>query len=300
MKIVLISGASGTGKTAICQNLCERYDKFHFVDSYTDRDMREPNEWGHQFVDTKMMDLLLESQDIVAKTEIDEKRYCTLRKQFDKDKINLYTVDVNGINDTIKAFPRADVMTILIRRRDINLDGIRSGRDVIVPLREDVDFLIDNNGKIESAANLLNVLVSFDFFRKPSHVTQSLHDRIEQVHTQCRFLKDIRNSLYEQLWYENESLYRQLCKYVEQKVNEEFDFDIKVAPDSSPEISDGYLNFNIQGEYPEDVELYWADTDSLIRQLSYHARTFCQDNNCNDIAYRLTISEKWAGEDRYV
>ena len=65
MKIVLISGASGTGKTAICQNLCERYDKFHFVDSYTDRDMREPNEWGHQFVDTKMMDLLLESQDIV-------------------------------------------------------------------------------------------------------------------------------------------------------------------------------------------------------------------------------------------
>ena len=191
-------------------------------------------------------------------------------------------------------------MTILIRREKVEVDCVRSERDIQIPAREDVDFLIDNNGTIDSAANLLNVLVNFDFFNKPSHVVQSLNDKIEQVEQQCRFIKDIRNSLYEQLWYRNEVLYKKLCTYVENKINEEFDFDITITPDTKPEIYDGYLHFNVQGRYGEEVELYWDLMNNLVARMSVHAHTFCKENNCTDMEYRLVISERWAGEDKYV
>ena len=71
---------------------------------------------------------------------------------------------MQGINDTLQAFSEAEVMTILVRRKDIEADCVRINRDVNVPAREDVNFLIDNNGTIESAANLLNTLANFDFF----------------------------------------------------------------------------------------------------------------------------------------
>lgn len=300
MKIVLISGMSGVGKTTICKNLCERYDdKFNFVNSYTDRERRTPKEWGHEFVDTQMMDALLKSSDIVARTDINQYRYCTLKSQFDKNKINLYTVDVKGINDTIKAFPQADFMTILVRRNEIEADCIRENRDVQVPVRDDVDFVIENNRNVESSANLLNTLINFDFFNKPSHVITTLNDKIEYVNTQCRLIKDIRSSLYEQLWYANEPIYRHLCAFVEDRINNEFDFDIRILSDDEPVIYDGDLQFSLQGEYDED-DLAWTDIYSLVDRMSYHAHTFCKENECYDMEYRLSISEKWKGEDNYV
>lgn len=299
MKIVLISGMSGVGKTTIAKNLCERYpDKYNFVHSYTDRDMREKDEWGHTFIDPTYMDLLLERGDIVAQTNIDNVRYCTIRNQFDKNKINIYTVDINGINDTIDAFPNAALMTILVRRQEIEGDCVRLRRDVAVPSRDDVDFLIDNNSTIDSSANLLNTLVNFDFFTKPSRHIQTLKEKIDYIDTQCRFLKQIRTSILEQMWYQNLPLYRQLCQYVEKMINNDFDFDISVKPDEYPEILDGFLTYNIQGRYDYD-DLGWNEINRLTERLTIHAHTFCDENDCKDMLYDLAISEYWNGEDEY-
>ena len=300
MKIILITGMSGSGKTSICKNLCQRFpNKYHFVNSFTDRQKREKDEWGHEFLTSIEMDSILDRDDVVAQTKIDNNRYCTIQRQFDKNKINLYTVDVDGVNDTIEAFPDADFMIVLVRRREIEADCVRLERNVNVPPRDDVDFLIDNDGKIESAANLLNVLVNLDFFYRRSPSVMDLSDRLEQVEMQYRFLDEIKESLYEQIWYVRLPIYRKLCAYVEKKINEEFDFKVTIEPDTSPEIYDGCLTYNLQARH-DNGDLMWEEMNRLVERMSYHAYNYCDDDRCNDITYRLAVSEHWNGEDKYL
>lgn len=299
MKIVLITGMSGTGKTSIAKNLCERYtNKYNFIQSYTDRGQREKDEWGHTFISSIEMDTLLEKPDIIAQTKIEKNRYCTIREQFDNNKINLYTVDVNGINDTIEAFPEADFMTILVRKREIEADCVRLNRNVNVPARDDVDFLIDNDGKIESAANLLNTLVNFDFFYRRFPSTMDLQDRLDQIDMQYRFLDEMKSSLYEQMWYARVPIYRALCGYVENKINEEFDFKVTIEPDTAPEIYDGCLTYNLQAKYDDD-NLMWDEINRLVERMAHYAYQYCENGKCDDIIYRLAVSECWSGEDEY-
>lgn len=288
MRIILITGMSGSGKTTIAKELCKD-DRYNFIASYTDRPMREKNEFGHTFVKTNYMDLILENEDIVAQTKISEYRYCAIKEQFDEDKVNVYIVDSFGINDTISFFPRSDMMTILIRRNDIEVDCIREERDVHVPIRDDVDFIIDNDGKVDSAVTLIKILVNFNLFSHPSHLVEEIQDKLDYIDKQYRYLEEIKESLYTQLWYRDRPLYIKLCKYVEDKVNKRFDFNITVTPDDKPEIIDGYLRFNVIGEY--DADLMWADVNRLVECLSYYAQKYCSKHKCKDLEYHLVIGE---------
>lgn len=288
MKIILISGISGSGKTAICKELCKD-DRYHFVFSYTDRPLREKDEYGHTFVDAGYMDILLKRDDIVAQTNINGYRYCTIDSQFDEEKINVYIVDTNGINDIIKAFPQSDIMTILIRRKEIEADCIRKDRDVQVPARDDVDFIIENNSSLESAVGTINVLINFNLFNKPSHIVQSIRDKLDYIESQERYLMSIKESLYEQIWYMNEASYKRLCQYVEKKVNEKFDFDISISPDTEPDVHNGSLYFNLIAIHNGD--LMWTEMHRLTECMSNYAFEFCKDNKCDDLAYNLAIFE---------
>lgn len=296
MQIILITGQSGTGKTTICKELCND-DRYNFVNSYTDRELREKDEWGHTFVESSYMDLLLERSDVVAQTTIDEKRYCTIRSQFDDNKINVYVVDVYGINDVFDAFPFADIMTILIRRNDIEADCVRIGRNVCVPSREDVDFVIDNDSNVESVVGTIQVLVGFDFFKKPSHKVETINDKLDALDDKERHLQEIRKSLLTQLWHLNYPAYKQLINYVSEQVNNYFDFEINITPDTSPEIFDGYLNFNLIAEYTYG-DADWSTINSLVEKMSHYAHEFCDQNGYKDLAYRLTIAEEYVGEYR--
>ena len=296
MQIILITGQSGTGKTTICKELCND-DRYNFVNSYTDRELREKDEWGHTFVESSYMDLLLERSDVVAQTTIDEKRYCTIRSQFDDNKINVYVVDVYGINDVFDAFPFADIMTILIRRNDIEADCVRIGRNVCVPSREDVDFVINNDSNVESVVGTIQVLVGFDFFKKPSHKVETINDKLDALDDKERHLQEIRKSLLTQLWHLNYPAYKQLINYVSEQVNNYFDFEINITPDTSPEIFDGYLTFNLIAEYTYG-DADWSTINSLVERMSHYAYEFCDQNGYKDLAYRLTIAEEYVGEHR--
>lgn len=298
MKIVLITGMSGSGKTTIAQELCKD-DKYNFIASYTDRPMREKNEWGHTFVDSAYMDLILEKDNIVAQSTIDKYRYCSITSQFDENKINVYIVDTFGINDTIKSFPQSDIMTILIRRNNIEADCIRATRDVHVPARDGVDFIIDNDYKVEFASGVINVLVNFNLFSHPSHVVETIQEKLDYIDKQYRHLDVVKESLYKQLWYINRPLYIELCKVVEKKINNDFDFDIKITPDDSPQIYDGYLSFHIIGEY-EDEDVVWEDMNRMVELLSQYAHEYCRKNNYSDLEYRITVGERYAKEDDYL
>lgn len=291
MKIILLSGQSGSGKTSIGRKLAKNEDKYNFVHSYTDRPMRNSDEYGHTFVNSKEMDFLLKRDDIVASTQIKEKRYCTIKSQFDKDKINIYIVDAHGINDTFEAFPRADIMTILIMRDSIDVESERVERDVAIPLREDVDFLINNDTSIESAAATIDVLVNANLFKKPSHVSSTIEDSLEAIYEQRRYLQQIEKSLEEQRWYRDQPLYNQLINYVNKQIKK--DFDVTIEKDHEPQWDGENCVHTIIAWYKDDIMP--AETFRINELLSKHVYDFCSKNDCMDLMYRTYIDSDWVG-----
>lgn len=294
MKILLIAGASGSGKSTIAKKLCEN-DKYNLVCSYTDRSKRDKNDTDHIFVDSNYMDLLLERSDIVAQSKISAYRYCTIRSQFVDDKVNVYIVDVNGMNDIFDSFPYASIMSLLIRRTEIDVDCVRQGRDVVVPSRDDVNFLIDNNTKVESAVGTINALVGFDFFDKPSHKVETIQEKLDYIDSQYRYLNEIRDSLYEQIWYQYRPLYLKMCQYVQTMINKDFDCEINIVPDVCPSIFDGELEMNVIGEYKKGLQ--WTETHHMVEKMSFYARNFCKENDCEGILYYLVIADQYVGDE---
>lgn len=292
MKIILICGMSGSGKTTIVKKLYEQHsDKYNVVCSYTDRQKREFDEWGHVFIESSLMDYILEHDDIVAQTKIDKNRYCSTVSQFSQDKINLYITDNQGIKETINCFPTADIMIVLISRKKIEVDCIRFKRDVLIPSRIDVDFIINNNTTISYPVDILHALTMFDLFNKPSHVEQTINAKIDIIDKNYRLLDEIQSSLYKQLFYKEQQNYNMLCAHVNDFLNKELSYEIVVKADSEPEIYDGDLVFNIIIEYYDDLE--WAEIHSLIEKATICAYEYCEDNNFDDISCRLSIFDNW-------
>lgn len=166
MDILLVLGQSGVGKTTIIKKLSrENKEKYKMIHSYTDRPQRKKGEYGHNFLTVGAMDNLLKKDDVVAKTEINGKRYCTIKGQFDEDKINIYIVDKNGINDTIEAFPDANVKTMLIVRYE-SLEDIGSERvcrEIAIPTLEEVDCSILNSGNIDTTVSSVDKIIDTIF-----------------------------------------------------------------------------------------------------------------------------------------
>ncbi len=144
MKILLLSGASGAGKTHIGMEL-SKDSRFIFIKSFTDRPKRSGAiNNDHEYISKIFMNFML-SYNVVASTIIDGYRYCATFRQFDKDKINIYVVDKKGIKDVYQSFDDAQIFSVLIVRNNINIDQSRKDRNVIIPNMEEVDFVLNNN-----------------------------------------------------------------------------------------------------------------------------------------------------------
>ena len=90
--IILLVGRSGSGKSAICKELYERYG-LSSVESYTTRPPRYHNEKGHVFISDEEFD---ELEDIIAYTEFNGYRYCATEEQIMENDI--YIIDPAGID----------------------------------------------------------------------------------------------------------------------------------------------------------------------------------------------------------
>lgn len=199
MKIVLLCGESGVGKSSVATELCKNKD-FNLIKSYTDRPMRG-TEYDHIFLDKKHMDELME-EDLVAFTEIHGNRYCTCHNQFVEDKINVYVVDAYGINDTIKAFPEAEVMSVLITRKKVYIDEDRKNRDIKIPSRDDVSVMVDNDTSIEACANTIKALTKIHngiFFKTYHHQIMTIQDKIDYHLDAAQYHNEQARSYQEEL-----------------------------------------------------------------------------------------------------
>lgn len=147
MKILLLSGVSGAGKTHIATELATDIN-FFLIKSFTDRPCRngEKNN-DHVFISTALIKFML-TYNIVASTKIDGHYYCTTFSQFDDKKINVYVVDKKGIDDVKISFKDAQIVSILINKNNINIDQSRKDRNIVIPTVEDVDFVFENNSNV--------------------------------------------------------------------------------------------------------------------------------------------------------
>lgn len=199
MKIVLLCGASGVGKSSVATELCKDKD-FNLIKSYTDRPMRG-TEYDHIFLDKQHMDELMK-EDLVAFTEIHGNRYCTRYNQFVEDKINVYVVDAYGINDTIEAFPESEVMSVLITRKKVYIDEDRKNRDIKIPSRNDVSVMVDNDTSIEACANTIKALTKIHngiFFKTHHNQVMTIQQELDYHLTAAKYHNKMAQSCQEQL-----------------------------------------------------------------------------------------------------
>lgn len=139
MKILLLSGVSGAGKTRIGIEL-SKDPRFHFIKSFTDRP-RRPGAVNddHEYISKTFMNFML-SYNVVASTVIDGYHYCSTFRQFDSKKINIYVVDKKGIDDVSQSFKDAQIFSTLVVRDNINIDQSRKDRNIIIPNMKEVDL----------------------------------------------------------------------------------------------------------------------------------------------------------------
>ena len=295
MKILLLLGVSGVGKTSIAKELYKNEDRYHYVSSFTDRLMRENNEWGHTFVNSDYMDLMFKDSNLVAKTTIDEDRYCVLNYQFDKDKVNIYITDLAGLNDVISFFPYADIMSILITRDRYSLadkTGERSRRNILLPCREDVDFLIENDSSIRSAVETIDTLVCNDWFRKPSHKATTIEDALKKVDDKRRHLNEIERSLQFQRWYRDKNIYIDIFNYLLEQDYD--DFNIKIIKDNNPSWGDDECPYYFFVLY-EEKDTSWVDSDRIYSLVLKHLHEYCDLHNLDMFYLRCDIEVLWEG-----
>lgn len=158
MRILLLCGASGVGKSSIAYELCKDPNYF-LVKSYTDRPRRK-DDIDHIYVPAEEIGFF-PIKDVVAFTNIAGYTYCTLTDSFVEDKINVYVVDKPGMDQVKRFFPEATIVSVLITRKNVYIDDKRKKRNIVVPHQEDVTFTIHNDISIKTSAELIKEVLQF-------------------------------------------------------------------------------------------------------------------------------------------
>lgn len=143
MKILLLTGESGVGKTTISKKLCED-NQFQEVISASTRQPRNSEDKDHFYIDKEdAWDFFL-NRDIVASTIFGGELYFASSSQFLDDKINVYVVDELGVLDTVNYWlPRGGDIYIVKIVSDRECD--RKHRDYQILADECFDLIIEND-----------------------------------------------------------------------------------------------------------------------------------------------------------
>lgn len=116
-KIILLAGASGSGKTSVVEIL-EREYGLKSVCSYTTRERRTPDEYGHIFVTEEEFKRL----NLVGYSEYDGTLYGATAEQI--EEADIWVVDVNGIEYFRKKYKgkKQAIVIWLVTSNDSHID----------------------------------------------------------------------------------------------------------------------------------------------------------------------------------
>lgn len=112
----LIVGASGSGKTTICNEL-EKYG-LNTIPSCTTRQPRYAGEQGHTFITMEQYRKDLENDNIVAYTYFDGHHYYCTKEMLHNPQWQLYVIDPDGIKYLKEKVNDIHFITIYIKSRE--------------------------------------------------------------------------------------------------------------------------------------------------------------------------------------
>lgn len=129
--IILIVGKSGSGKSAVCRYLEDRYGMKE-VKSYTTRPPRGKTDTTHIFVTQYEFDTL---QDLCGYTYYNGYEYGATSSQI--DRADLYVIDVNGIKYFLKKYRGRKIPIVIYiyadeRTREIRMADRGDDKDSII------------------------------------------------------------------------------------------------------------------------------------------------------------------------
>jgi guanylate kinase len=197
-KIICLVGQSGSGKTTIAKELEKA--GYNVIQSYTTRPPREPNEWGHTFVNPhdyvfnddkgqvfkKVGGGVALGLNMIAYTHFDNAYYWTLPDQYQGKGISIYVIDVAGVKIIREKVKDAEIVVIYIqadeetrKRRMIwryntthNDSILADGKLDDLERRMDndrkafriipCDYAVDNNGSLEVAVEAVKKIIEGD------------------------------------------------------------------------------------------------------------------------------------------
>lgn len=164
-RIICLVGESGSGKTTIAKAL---YDKgYNVIQSYTTREPRENDEWGHIFTDWgKYANTPKES--IIAYTYYDSNHYWATTEQYIGKGDTIYIIEPVGIKNLQEVVKDTEVIVIYLKcdkvvRLERMLDRGDSNEKAHerIAVDEEVfetvkcDAVIDSNGEVEKTISLI-------------------------------------------------------------------------------------------------------------------------------------------------
>ncbi|HHV43020.1 MAG TPA: AAA family ATPase [Clostridiaceae bacterium] len=113
-KLILLVGPSGSGKTTIAKEL--EKEGYNVIHSYTTRPPREPDEWGHTFVNDVALEELYDKQDtIVAFQMLYGNAYWATKEQYQGKGTSIYVIDPKGAEQVKESVKDAEVVTIYLQ-----------------------------------------------------------------------------------------------------------------------------------------------------------------------------------------
>lgn len=143
-RLILLVGASGSGKTAIAKEM-EKVG-YNVIQSYTTRSRRRCEEWGHEFVNE---DELMKTpiKDIIAFQEVyDGVFYWATREQYEGLGDSIYIVCPDGAEDvrrTLKYNKDVKIITIYLQTDEYH----RWERMMYDRVKEEVDYRLEKDNK---------------------------------------------------------------------------------------------------------------------------------------------------------
>lgn len=110
-KIICLVGPSGSGKTTIAKEL--EKEGFNVIQSYTTRPPREPNEWGHTFLDGNPA-YIPYVKNRIAHQELYGYHYWATKDQYQGKGTSIYIIDPAGAKQVKENVKDAEVVTIFL------------------------------------------------------------------------------------------------------------------------------------------------------------------------------------------